>query len=90
MYIFGFGLIAGSTATLSIHKETYLAYIIPQAIAILYVFTLLDNKTSFYLVYAFSFFILFMISASFNINKSRKNEIALTLKNRLLIKQFKS
>ncbi|MEE9339760.1 MAG: EAL domain-containing protein [Methylococcaceae bacterium] len=85
MYIFGFGLIAGSTATLSIHKETYLAYIIPQAISIFYVFTLLDNEAGFYLVYAFLFFMLFMISASFNINKSRKNEIGLILKNRVLI-----
>ena len=84
-HIFGFSLIAGSTATLSIHKETYLAYIIPQAIAILSVFILMDNDISFYLGYAFVFFMIFMISASFSINKTRKKEISLTLDNRDLI-----
>jgi len=84
-HIFGFSLIAGSTATLSIHKETYLAYILPQALAILSVFILMDNEISFYLGYAFIFFMIFMISASFSINKTRRKEISLTLDNKDLI-----
>lgn len=85
IFIIGFGLIAGSTATLSTYKEAYLAYILPQAISIFTVFILTGTELNYYMGFAFFIFTIFMISASFNLNKIRKTEINLTLNNKKLI-----
>jgi diguanylate cyclase (GGDEF)-like protein len=63
---------------------------LPQAIAIFTVFIMLGTETSYYMAFAFLIFMGLMISTSFNMNKSHKNEIQLTLNNRKLINNLNS
>jgi diguanylate cyclase (GGDEF)-like protein len=85
VFLINFGLIAGSVATLSIYRKAYLAYMLPQAIAIFSVFILLDTNISYYMAFAFFVFMALMISTSFNINRSHKKGVQLTLNNKRLI-----
>jgi diguanylate cyclase (GGDEF)-like protein len=90
VYLINFGLITGSITTLSTHRAAYLSYMLPQAIAIFTVFIMLGTETSYYMAFAFLVFMGLMISTSFNINKSHKNEIQLTLNNKNLINNLNS
>ena len=85
VFLINFGLIAGSVTTLSTYKGAYLAYIVPQAIAIFSVFIILDTEINYYMAFAFFVFIALMLSTSFNINRIHKKEIALTFNNKQLI-----
>lgn len=78
-------LIAGSITTLSTYRGAYLAYAVPQAIAISSVFALYSPDTAFYLNIAFFVFMGFMISSSFNMNRIHKKGIELTFNNEQLI-----
>lgn len=85
VFLINFGLIAGSITTLSTYRGSYLAYLLPQAIAIFSVFIILDTEISYFMAFAFVIFMSLMISTSFNINRGHKKEIALTFNNKKLI-----
>ena len=83
--LLNFGLIAASIATLSSWILAYLAYMLPQSIAIFYVLLTIDSGHNIYMVIAFSVFTAIMIITCVDINKSHKKEIQLKLNNRKLI-----
>ena len=85
VFLINFGLIAGSITTLSTYRKAYLAYMLPQAIAIFSVFIILGSVFYYYMAFAFVIFMSLMITTSFNINRSHKKEIELKLNNRQLI-----
>ena len=85
VFLVNFGLIAGSIATLSTWMLAYLAYLIPQALAILYVFLKLDTGYSFQMAAAFIIFTGIMIITSIRFNKRFKTELELTFNNKQLI-----
>ena len=85
VFLINFGLIAGSITTLSTYKYAYLAYMLPQLISIMAVFIIIDTETSHYIAVAVFLSAIFMMSASFGINRSHKKEIELTFNNRQLI-----
>jgi len=88
VFLINFGLIAGSITTLSTYRGAYLAYMLPQAIAIFSVFILIGTEISYYMALAFFIFMSLMVSTSFNINRSHKNEINLTMSNKALINKL--
>jgi len=90
IFLINFGMIAGSIPILSMWMPAYLAYVMPQALAILLVFINLDLQNQYYIAVAFCIFIGLMVATSVNLNRSRKNEIELTLRNRELIKDLNS
>ncbi len=83
--LLNFGLIAASITTLSTWIMAYLAYMIPQSIAIFYVFLTIDSDHKIYMVFAFSVFTAIMIVTCVGVNKSHKQEIQLKINNRKLI-----
>ena len=85
VFLISFGLIAGGIAILSVWLPAYLAYIMPQAVAIFAVFVSLDLDNRYYLAFTFAIFIVVMISSSFNVNRSRKKEFELSSNNKQLI-----
>jgi diguanylate cyclase (GGDEF)-like protein len=85
VFLINFGLITGSITTLSTYRWAYLAYLLPQAIAIFSVFIILGDVIYYYMAFAFVIFMFLMISTSFNIYRSHKKEIELKLNNRQLI-----
>jgi len=85
VFLINFGLIAGCIATLSTYRAAYLAYMLPQAIAIFSVFIILGTVIYYYMAFAFVIFMTLMISTSININRSHKKEIELKIDNRQLI-----
>jgi len=85
VFLINFGLITGSITTLSTYRGAYLAYLLPQAIAIFSVFIILGDVIYYYMAFAFVIFMSLMISTSCNINRSHKKEIELKLNNRQLI-----
>lgn len=85
VYLINFGLIAGSITTLSTYKKAYLAYMLPQAIAIFTVFVTFDTENNYYMAFAFFVFMVLMISTSFNINRNHIKQIELTHNNKQLI-----
>jgi len=85
VFLINFGLITGSITTLSTYRGAYLAYLLPQAIAIFSVFIILGDLIYYYMAFAFVIFMSLMITTSFNINRSHKKEIELKLNNRQLI-----
>ena len=85
VFLINFGLIAGSITTLSTYRGAYLAYMLPQAIAIFSVFIINDTEISYYMAFAFFIFMALMITTSFNINRSHKKEIELIFNNKQLI-----
>lgn len=85
VFLINFGLIAGSIAILSVWLPAYLLYVLPQALAIFYVFLTLDYDSNYFIAFTFLIFIAVMISTSFNINRTRKKEVELTNHNERLI-----
>ena len=85
VFLINFGLIAGSVAILSVWLPAYLSYVLPQAIAIFYVFITLDYDSNYFIAFTFLIFMSVMIATSFNINRTRKKEIKLTQDNEQLI-----
>lgn len=90
IFLINFGLIAGSTAILSVWLPAFLFYVIPQAIAIFYVFINLDYEHNFFIAFTFLIFMAVMISTSLKINRTRKKEISLTQNNEELILDLNS
>lgn len=86
--LINFGLIAASIATLSSWILAYLAYMLPQSIAIFYVFMAIDSNYNLYMVFAYLIFTTVMILTSIEINSSQKKEIQLKLNNRQLIENL--
>jgi len=84
-YLINFGLISGSIATLSTYKGAYLAYMLPQSLAIITVFLIIDSTLGPYIAFALFVSTVFMIMTSFSINKSHKKSIELTYNNKELI-----
>jgi len=85
VFLINFGLIAGSITTLSTYKYAYLAYMLPQLMSIMIVYIITDTATSLYIAIAVFLSAIFMMSASFGINRSHKKEIELTFNNKQLI-----
>jgi len=90
VFLINFGLIAGSITTLSTYRGAYLAYMLPQAVAIFSVFIILGTEIYYYMAFAFVIFMSLMITTSFNINRSHKKEIELKFNNRKLINDLNS
>ncbi len=85
VFLFNFGLIAGSIAILSAWLPAFLVYVLPQAGAIFFVFLNLDYESNYFISLTFLIFLAVMIISSFNVNRRRKKEIALTFHNEQLI-----
>ncbi len=84
-YLINFGLISGSIATLSTYRSAYLAYMLPQSIAIISVFLIIDSEVGPYIAFALFVSTVFMMMTSFSINRNHKNAIELTYNNKQLI-----
>ena len=80
-----FGLIAASIATLSTWMPAYLAYMIPQCLAIFYVFIMLETQHNVEMAVAFVIFTAIMVVTSIRFNKRYKKELELRFKNKNLI-----
>lgn len=74
-----FGLIAASIATLSTWMYAYLVYMIPQSLAIFYVFVNLESEYNLQMAGAFVIFTGVMISTSINYNNRFRKELELIL-----------
>jgi len=85
VFLINFGLIASSIATLSTYILAYLVYMIPQSLAILYVFLNLDNDYHLYSSAAFAILAALMISTSVSFNRRYTRELELKYKNKALI-----
>ena len=85
VFLINFGLIAGSITTLSTYRYAYLSYMLPQLVAIMAVYIIIGTTTSYYIAVAVFLAAIFMMSASFGINRSHKKEIQLTFNNKELI-----
>jgi len=85
VFLISFGLIAGSVAIISVWLPAYMIYVSPQAVAIFIAFVSLDYEGNYYIALTFGIFIAVMITTSFNVNRSRKKEIELTVNNEQLI-----
>lgn len=90
IFLINFGLIAASIATLSSWTSAYLAYMLPQSIAIFYAFLTINSGHNFYMVFAYMIFTAVMILTSIEVNRSQKKEIQLKLNNRKLINELNS
>ncbi|MCK5665189.1 MAG: GGDEF domain-containing protein, partial [Thiotrichaceae bacterium] len=84
-YLINFGLISGSIATLSTYRAAYLAYMLPQCIAMTTVFLIIDHPLGTYIAFALFVSAVFMITTSFKINRSHIKSIKLTYNNKELI-----
>ena len=69
VFLVNFGLIAGSIATLSAWLYSYFAYMIPQSLAILYVFANIESEYNLQMSGTFSIFIVVMIVTSLQFNR---------------------
>jgi len=83
--LINFGLIAASIATLSTLMLAYLVYIIPQSIAIFYVFLNQNSDYNFYMGGAFIIYTTLMITTSLQFNRRFIRELDLKFKNKTLI-----
>ena len=83
--LINFGLIAASIATLSTLIIAYFVYIIPQSIAIFYVFLNQDSDYSLYMGGAFAIYTTLMITTSLQFNRRFIRELELKFKNKTLI-----
>lgn len=88
VFLINFGLIAASIATLAYWMPAYLAYMVPQSIAILYVFIQLNMEHNIETAVAFVIFTIVMVTTSIRFNERNKREIDLLLKNELLIENL--
>ncbi len=85
VFLISFGLIAGSITTLSTYKAAYLSYMMPQLLSIMAVYISIGTTASYYITAAVFLSIIFMMLASFSINRSHKKEIELMFNNDQLI-----
>ena len=88
IFLINFGLIAGSITTLSSYKVAYLSFMLPQFVAIFVVFVIIDTPMSDYIALAVFLSAIFMMAASFSINKIHKKEIKASLYNKKLIRDL--
>lgn len=86
--LINFGLMAASIVTLAYWMPAYFAYMIPQSVAVLYVFLNLDMEYGLESAIALIIFTLVMISTSMRFNKRYKSELDLQLKNKALINKL--
>ncbi len=77
IFLINFGLIAASIATLSTWMYAYLTYMIPQSLAIFYVFLKLDSEYSLQMAGSFVIFTGIMIITSIRYNGRIKKEVEL-------------
>ncbi len=85
VFLINFGLIAASVATLSTLLIAYLVYMIPQSIAIFYVFMNLDTEYNLYMGAAFAVYASMMTATSIRFNRRFIRELELKFKNKTLI-----
>ncbi len=85
VFLINFGLIAASIATLSTYIIAYMVYVIPQSLAILFVFLSLNTEYNLYMGAAFSVFAILMIITSMHFNQRFTTELELKFKNKTLI-----
>jgi len=85
VFLVNFGLIAASIATLSTWMPAYLAYMIPQCLAIYYVFIKLETQHNVEMAAAFVIFTAIMVVTSIRFNKRYKKELELRFRNKNLI-----
>ena len=85
VFLVNFGIIAASITTLSSWMPSYLAYMLPQSIAIFSVFILQSTVHGNFLALSYLIFTGMMISTSCNANKRHLHELDLIFKNRELI-----
>jgi len=83
--LINFGLIAASIATLSTWMRAYLAYIVPQCLAIFYVFINLETERNIEMAAAFVIFTAIMVVTSIRFNRKYKKELELRFRNKILI-----
>ncbi|MCG6937134.1 MAG: EAL domain-containing protein [Gammaproteobacteria bacterium] len=88
IFLINFGLIAGGIPILSVWLPAYLVYVLPQSIAIFFVFIHLDYEDHYFIALTFFIFMTVMIASSFNVNTRRKHEIELTYHNDQLINEL--
>lgn len=75
--LINFGLIAASIATLSTWMFAYLAYMLPQSIAIFYIFVNIDSEYHLQMAGAFCIFTGIMIDTSIRFNRRLITELQL-------------
>ncbi len=85
VFLINFGLIASSIATLSTLMLAYLVYVVPQSIAIFYVFLNLNTEYNLYMGGAFAILTALMITTSISFNRRFIRELELRFKNKTLI-----
>lgn len=88
VFLVNFGLIAASIVTLAYWMPAYLAYMVPQSLAILYVFMQINMEHNVESAVAFAIFTIVMVTTSIRFNERNKSEIDLLLKNKLLIEHL--
>lgn len=88
VFLINFGLIAASIITLAYWMPAYLAYMVPQSLAIFYVFMQLNMEHNVESAVAFLIFTIVMVTTSMRFNERNKSEIDLLLKNKLLIEHL--
>ena len=90
IFLINFGLIAASIATLSSWLMSYLVYVFPQSLAILYVFSTIESEYNFFMVVAYLTFIISMILTSVRFNRNHQKQIDLIFNNKQLIEDLNS
>lgn len=85
IFLINFGMIAGGVAILPVWLPAFIAFVVPQALGIFIVFITLNTNSHFYIAFGFAIFIVLMVTTSFNVNRSRRREIELTVNNEQLI-----
>ncbi|MEE9338617.1 MAG: EAL domain-containing protein [Methylococcaceae bacterium] len=85
VFLIIFGLTSASIATLSAWLPAYFAYMLPQTFYVFYVFFMIESAHNVHMVLAYLAFTLTMILTSIRVNRSRRNEIELTINNKELI-----
>jgi len=78
LYLIMFGLIAGSSSTLSVWAPAYFAYIAPQTIGIFIGLSLINNNNTIYYAIAFLVFTLIMVLNSLRFHRSNQKQYLLT------------
>jgi len=85
VFLINFGLIAASIATLSTYILAYLVYMVPQSLAIIYVFLNLDTEYNLYMGAAFAIYTALMIATSVRFSRRFTRELQLRFRNKRLI-----
>lgn len=85
IFLINFGLIAASIATLSTWIMAYIAYMLPQSLAILYVFSTMQPEHNIFMVVAYLTFVMSMVLTSIRFSRSHQKQIQLIFNNKQLI-----